>query len=609
MRNGVPVEADDDLLRKLNLDHLIEEGNEEERDGEGGDAGDERRETEHEEEVEVEDKKEEVEEADDVVKDPGRPTFIDLDSDEVSLFSSSEDETPEKSWVTSCFQRSPKKRKSNNGVKGGRVGMAASEVSSPGQESKLPAIQMLVLNYNRMLAVDPGKFKETFFRAVKLNGLEVVKILCQLVMRKNIALGSDLMRETESSATVLHVALLYNHVDIIQYLISLADKDLLMASYTTEEYRNQSTLHVAVANGNLSVVEMLLKSLQPKDRKLLINSVADGSYFIHQYRPGQLCLTAAAWSGNGEMLCLLAKYGANFKTRNLQGNTVLHSIVLSMQESQDILLHQEMIEKVYEAIGVWATHCKYKATIADHVELEQKEKQISTFQKLLKITNNCGCTPLALSAQMSSPLLLYFLNMEKIYKIPQTRLGSIAWVTYDVTEVASFSEDVYNKFSVLHVIAHNSGKLSRSATLEGHVDALDSEPIKSIVEMKWRVYRWIYIAWCLVHAMQIALFTYATFEDNSLTPSSDNQTQDRNVHFEEQEPKTHHYLVIFMIIPTIYILLELVDIFGTYPYSICFMRNQSLLSKLVNRIKSEWAITGNGPYRCVCFAYSVSSII
>jgi hypothetical protein len=227
----------------------------------------------------------------------------------------------------------------------------------------------------------------------------------------------------------------------------------------------------------------------------------------------------------------------------------------------------------------------------------------------LKIPNNNGNTPLVLAAQKSSPLLMYFLNMEKIYKIPQTRLGSISWMTYDVTEVTSFSDDSYNKYSVLHVLAHNSGKLSRSEKHEEQLRILDSEPIKTIIEMKWNVYRWIYIAWCIIHAVQIGLFTYFTFEDNSINYENLNITPSHQIRHQVDNPKPRFGMAIFLVIPIIYILLELVDLFGTYPYSICFMQKQSLLSKIINRCKSEWAIIGNGPYRCVCVAYSVSTII
>jgi ankyrin repeat protein len=79
--------------------------------------------------------------------------------------------------------------------------------------------------------------------------------------KSGLKLGNRDFREPESSATILHVALLYNHIDIVDFLISTGDRDLLLARYETAEYHNQTCLHVAVANGNDTVVERLILAL------------------------------------------------------------------------------------------------------------------------------------------------------------------------------------------------------------------------------------------------------------------------------------------------------------------------------------------------------------
>ena len=84
------------------------------------------------------------------------------------------------------------------------------------------------------------------------------------IQKSGLKLGQRDFREPESSATILHVALLYNHADIVNFLIGLGDRDLLLARYETAEYRNQTCLHVAVANGNDAVVESLILALDPE---------------------------------------------------------------------------------------------------------------------------------------------------------------------------------------------------------------------------------------------------------------------------------------------------------------------------------------------------------
>jgi len=47
-------------------------------------------------------------------------------------------------------------------------------------DSSMPNPHSLVANYARMLADDRPRFVETLFRAVKLNKLDVTKILCKI---------------------------------------------------------------------------------------------------------------------------------------------------------------------------------------------------------------------------------------------------------------------------------------------------------------------------------------------------------------------------------------------------------------------------------------------
>ena len=547
---------------------------------------------------------------------------IDFEGDDkFPIVSTSDEDIETSSYTPLCSalckeqNRVKKKRKISKGIHGdaakGKVGMTASEVTIPGEEDKLPAIQMMVLNYNRMLELDRAGFVETLFRAVKLNGVDVVRILCGLVARKGIKLSSAEMREPDSSATILHVALLYDHEEMVDYLINLKDESLIMATYNNEEYKNQTALHVAVANGNEQLVTNLLNSLRRPDRKKLINTVATGSYFKTNHPDGQLCLTAAVWSGSGHMLTTLAKFGANFAMCDLSGNTLMHRLVIASVQKADKMDYRYLVDAVFDAVGEWAKHCKYKTNIPTQREMEQKLKQISTFQKLLNKQNYDGQTPITLAASTQSSLLNYMMNLDKIFRIPQNKLGSISWVTYDVTDITTFANDNYNKFSVLHILAHNSGKISRSENLE-ESGILDAEPIKTLIENKWKVYRLVYICWCWVHLIYVSALTYFTHDAHSFSSLDEQVMNEEGIPGNQSDinvTPVNPWLGLFVIIPMIYIVLEFVDWFGCFPYSILFMRRQSLLSKIAKRMTSEWVITGNGPYRSVCFGHSVLTIV
>ncbi len=63
------------------------------------------------------------------------------------------------------------------------------------------------------------RFVATLFRAVKLNKLDVLRILVRIVHKSGLRLSMRELREPESSATVLHVAMLYNHASVVEYII------------------------------------------------------------------------------------------------------------------------------------------------------------------------------------------------------------------------------------------------------------------------------------------------------------------------------------------------------------------------------------------------------
>ena len=505
------------------------------------------------------------------------------------------------SWCPRIWTRRTRKfsSKSNNTGSKGKFGMTQSEINA--EENAMPGPHALVANYARMLMADRAKFLQTLFRAVKLAKLEVVKILCSIVVKSGMKLSSPEMREPDSSATVLHVALLYNHEQVVDQLLKNGDTDLIMSKYMNEEYRNQTGLHVAVANGNPVFVEKMLSYLSPTQKQELINTIADGKYFHNKHPHGQLSLTAAAWAGSSEVIKVLVKHGANMALKNNEGNTLLHSTILQSADYPERNDYKALLKGIFDAAGIWADQMIYNSPLnSQQRELEKTQMQINLFKELLAIRNNDGYTPLALACTTTSQLFRPLLNLEKIYKIPQNRLGSITWVTYDVTDITSFSYETYNKFSVLHILAHNSQRLSRHANIDTGEDSdfLDIELIKSILWCKWGVYRWIYIVWLVIHLMYMLLFTASTAETNTSPVPFGNYSQ----HPETSE--VHYGYAFFLILPIAYIVLEILDLFGNKPYRIQFMSGQNILVCLVKCVKSEWTITGNGPYRLVNIAFS-----
>ena len=529
---------------------------------------------------------------------PGSPTLGDGEDvhDEDNIFHCLK--------CTKLCKRGAKKAVPKSFSDKGKSGMTASEINA--EDKALPGPQALIANYARMLYEKRPQFVETMFRAVKLNKLDVTRILSKIVHKSGIKLSDETLREPESSATILHVALLYNHVAIVDFLLQLGDRDLILASYETDEYKNQTGLHVAVANGNPVIVEKLVLALEEHDRPTLINTIATGHYFRTQHPHGQLCLTAAAWAGNGQVIKTLVKHHGQLALKNNFGNTLLHSLILQSAAYPERNDYESLFTDVWEASEIWADQMVYETKNPQQRMLQVSQTQVNLFKQLLNIRNNDGYTPLALAASINSRLYQTMINLEKIYKIPQNRLGSIAWVTYDVTDITSFANSKYNKYAVLHILAHNSAQLSRHASLEAKEkdeDFLELEPVKALITCKWAVYRWIYIMWFIIHLSYMVIFTATTAETNSSPikliqphPIENNNISLRNGIY---LTRPHMGYAFFVILPIVYQVVELLDLFGNIPYRVQYMTGQNYAMRLVKTVKSEWTITGNGPYRLV----------
>jgi len=154
---------------------------------------------------------------------------------------------------------------------------------------------------------------------------------------------------------------------------------------------------------------------------------------------------------------------------------------------------------------------------------------------------------------------------------------------------------------------------------------------------KWDVYRWIYILWFVVHLFYMVVFTAVTVELNrsggnhtslthlgasphmpqglplinvnksvGITPSAVPVVSTLQPGSASPDPR--HRLAIFIVLPVVYLILELLDLFGSTPYRIQFMTGQSYAKRLLKAAMSEWTITGNGPYRMVSVGFSIFTI-
>ncbi|CAH1774436.1 unnamed protein product, partial [Owenia fusiformis] len=376
----------------------------------------------------------------------------------------------------------------------------------------------IITQFEKLLQDDPEKFALSLGRAVRTNNIAAVKVLCSILRKENFKysvfgeqkkykLTDAIFSEYESGATLLHLALMYNHTDICDHLIAFGGRDLIMATYTSEKYFNQTTLHIAVSNKNSVAIRALLKPLDIKDKIDLMNTNATGSFYRNDHIDGQTCLTAALWAGSPDIVSFLVKEGANLMNINMQGENILHRMI-----HQSIMFPErdntETLNILQGLSGLFGCRRIAQDTTFEGPIYEHAKRKI--FLNLLGTRNADGYTPLLLAAKMKSKLMKELLNLEDIYKMRQINLGSSALITYDVTEVSTRKDGNYNKFSCLHIVAHDPSPSDTNGQLQQDIN--DIEPLSTVFQLKWNVYKWVLIVWFLLHLSFMVCLTHFSMQ-------------------------------------------------------------------------------------------------
>jgi len=199
--------------------------------------------------------------------------------------------------------------------------------------------------------------------------------------------------------TVLHVACLFKNFELAKHIAATYDFSaktdendgaLVNAIFTKEQYRGETSLHIAIVHGSLDMVQFLLKEPVPGDRstpkqKVDPNIECNGVFFDRKKGKmymGGFPLSFAACLGNRDIVDALLVAGARFSNRDMNGNTVLHLMVLKGQA--------DMYDYLFEK-------CQLMKPREQHNP--DKPSDELTAEVLELITNNANLTPLKLCAK------------------------------------------------------------------------------------------------------------------------------------------------------------------------------------------------------------------
>ena len=464
------------------------------------------------------------------------------------------------------------------------------------------------------------------FYSIKHGGLRDVQYYCAALdlqdTHSRIEICVDDLVDPASGLSPLHTALMAGHDNIVRFLANHSGDVLVRKSVVTSECSNLTALYIAVVKGDISLVEYLLHEIETEEQRLeylnqKLHNHTSGLEF------GELPLAASVWSCMSregteatrlvhDIITYLTCQGADMELANSEGNTLLHLLVLQAVDSPGQLPYFRCIirDTFPPATRDWyfkkyakPTQTKGTHDIRPHI---MKKYEIHGLKHLMEIENRAKLTPLSLAAQVESPLFEDLINMENVMRFSDPKLGrSFSSVeTYNVTNVTSLDANGgYNIFSVMHVLTHNQLDLAQRSWKE---DIVNIEPLCTLIHKKWELYKWFYYLWSLVHLIFMCVFSVCTLQiaDGSNNTTRASPANSTNSTLEgPRDPdmlKSSHvlpvapgnpYFAFFLILPAVYLVLEMVDIFR------------------IGGLNLRFTMTGNGLYRGVTVLFCLFVIL
>ena len=437
-------------------------------------------------------------------------------------------------------------------------------------------------------------------------------------------LGRDEMKHPRSGMTLLQMALLTpNNENTVEVLLDKGGEALILQRAETSEFSNLTSLYLALLNCEPGTVKSLLGKVSAENKKAFVNERIRGKYDGLPY--AELSAASLIWAYAGSQpedilrkhLLILIDNGLDMSFQNSEGNGLLHLIVLqSIQRPKD-QYYKRVIHLVYDdLVGLW-----YMGKYGKQGETKTTNRHRKLgMRTLLTIKNYDGLTPLELAAAKHSCVVQSLIGLP-IIRIPDPKLGmdfrDVS--TFNITDIRSLDINWnYMANSVLHQVAHCDVDLSKW----GHgTDVVDTEPIETLLKLKWNTYKVYFYGWGLLHLIFMSILSWFGLQWNervkaagrpmlaNVTDNTTNVTSPPGVGAIRADNTSLWaadiaFTLFFLLIPCIYIALEVKDLCTVWPAKVACIRRWSNATS-----SGIWAMTGNGWYRVQGFSFSVCVLV
>ena len=339
---------------------------------------------------------------------------------------------------------------------------------------------------------------------------------------------------------------------------------MAMSAEEDEDGELPSPLHLALLHGNFEAMRLIVESVSDKkDRADMINQVV-----IHEVSSGmgkdELPLFSAVASCIGDVgkvrdtIEYLIENGADLALQTANGNTLLHLMVIQSAMTTSptcVPFLRRIISEIFGELAAKWWRIKLESEEKFLMSLSFQECRIQALKYLLGIKNKEHQTPFTLAALQEAPLYIEFVRWENVIRFPDPRFGGFfkRTHTYDVTDITSVdSRGSYNAASVMHILAHNFVRLSDTREKE---DILMIEPLRTIIKLKWSVYRWVFYTLAILHLTHMCAFSAVMFRH----VSENNLTYPEPINYGGEEILPFVRDAVFLILPLIYLISGLFD--------------------------------------------------
>ncbi|XP_034033402.1 transient receptor potential cation channel subfamily V member 1 [Thalassophryne amazonica] len=265
-------------------------------------------------------------------------------------------------------------------------------------------------------------------------------------------------------------------------------KEFVNKAYTSNYYKGQTALHIAVERRSLFYVRLLVS------KGADVHARACGKFFQLHDEPsfyfGELPLSLAACTNQPDVVDFLMDneyQRADATQTDSQGNTVLHTLVALADNSKE---NTDFVTNIYDRI--------LTITIRLHPKLQLED-----------IENKDGLTPLKMAAK-TGKIGLFSHILKREFQDSHTKhlsrkftewiYGPVHCSLYDLTSV-----DSYETNSVLEILVYGSDIPNRH-------EMLQTEPLSQLLEEKWKMFASrIFFFNFIVYILYLMVFTVVAY--------------------------------------------------------------------------------------------------